>query len=88
MSNMFHRAFSANGIALSALTLSAVLAFPMSGAFAASSGKPAHARAMQARAYVPGTVACTKHGCETVPTSCRAVPQPGTEPGYQMVTCP
>ncbi|WP_137044369.1 hypothetical protein [Pseudolabrys sp. FHR47] len=88
MPSLFNGAFRANVIALSALTLSATFALPAQSAFAASTKKTTYqSEALRARALAPETVACTKHGCETVPLGCRAVPQPGLEPGYQMITC-
>lgn len=89
MPNLFHGAFRANAIALSALAVSAAFAFPAQSAYAASTNKPTHTRseALRARAMAPETIACTKHGCETVPLGCRAVAQPGLEPGYQMMAC-
>jgi len=89
MLNLFRDAVRANAIALSALTLSAAVALPLQSAYAASTSKAAHSRseAVRARAMAPETIACTKHGCETVPPGCRAVAQPGQEPGYQMMAC-
>ncbi|RDV05518.1 hypothetical protein [Undibacter mobilis] len=89
MPNLFHGAFRANVIALSALTLSAAFALPAPSAYAASTKKPTHrSEALRARASTPETIACTTHGCEVVPVGCRAVAQPGQTPGYQMITCP
>lgn len=88
MPSILHGAFRANVIALSALTLSATFALPAQSAYAASTKKTTHrSEALRARAMAPETIACTKHGCETVPLGCRAVPQPGLEPGYQMMAC-
>lgn len=93
MSKLPHRALRANALALCALALSAAFALAPAAANAATATHRAahhhvHARAMQARAEAPESVMCGVTGCEFVPPHCHAVPQPGVEPGYQMLACP
>jgi hypothetical protein len=64
---------------------------PAATDFSSAKKKPRHGRAMRPRyPHGPGTIACTRAGCSTVPLGCHAINERTVDDspsGFQIIVC-